>query len=217
MIFVSIDLETTGLDPQEHQIIEFGAIIEDSNNQKTYEESKKFRRIVLSRDRKYVFSSVAAAMNANLIKTISLIENGGNVTLDNDENLSQFALFQDELIPSFKQWLFANGYKENSRGILEVVAAGKNFASFDRQFLQALPDFETYSLRFHHRSIDPTSGYINWKSDEVPPGTDLCKKRALLEKSSDHIALKDAWEVIELLRPQYAGGIDLQVNSEQKR
>jgi oligoribonuclease len=209
MRYVSIDLETTGLDENEHQIIEFGAIIEDSKNPKSYDESKKYRRIVLAVDRKYVCSSVAAAMNADLIKTISLIENGGNVPFENNENLTQTAIFTHELIADFRLWLLANGFKENARGVIEIVAAGKNFASFDRKFIQALPDFETYGIRFHHRSLDPTSGYINWDEDSVPPGTDQCKLRAGLIKGSKHEALADAWDVILLLRNQYGSGIDL--------
>lgn len=209
MNYVSIDLETTGLDKDEHQIIEFGAIIENSNEPKTYEESKKYRRVVLARDRKYLFSSKAAEINANLIKTISLLENGGNVPFERDANLTNTALYLDELIPDFKQWLYVNGFCPNERGVLEIVAAGKNFASFDRPFILAIPDFETYGIRFHHRTIDPVSAYINWIDDNVPPGTDLCKIRAGLKKGMKHEALADAWDVIQMLRPQYSRFLDL--------
>lgn len=209
MRYVSIDLETTGLDENEHQIIEFGAIIEDSKNLKSYEDSPKYNRIVLARDRKYVFSSVAAAMNADLIKLISQLESGVNIQFYNYENLSTTKLFLDELIPDFKLWLLANGFKENSRGNVEIVAAGKNFGSFDRRFLQAIPDFESYGVRFHHRSIDPVTSYIDWDDDNTPPSTDQCKIRAAIEGNVKHEALADAWDVIQLLRLQYNKNIDL--------
>ena len=32
MRYISIDLETTGLDSENNQIIEFGAVLEDTNN-----------------------------------------------------------------------------------------------------------------------------------------------------------------------------------------
>jgi len=215
MRYVSIDIETTGLLHEEHQIIEFGAIIEDSNDPQSYEDSKKYRRIVLARDGKYVFSSYAAMINADLIKTIAMIERKGSAEFPStDKNLTNTALYVDELIPDFKQWLYVNGFKENSKGILEVTAAGKNFGSFDRQFIQAIPDFEAWSLRFHHRSIDPGSGYINWKTDDVPPGTDQCKIRAGLRKGSKHEALADAWDVIQMLRPLYDRVIDYSVEVE---
>lgn len=210
--YCSIDIETTGLDPNEHQIIEFGAIIEDSQNPKSYDDSKKYRRIVLNPDRKYVFSSFAAKLNATLIATISDIENGVKLTIENNENLSQGVVFSDELIKDFKQWLLFNGFNENSKGVVEVVAAGKNFASFDKKFIEALgegngygkrPTIESYGLKFHHRSIDPSTSFIDWKNDEVPPSTDLCKKRANLIGDVKHEVLPDAWDVIKLLRLQY--------------
>lgn len=204
MKYISIDLETTGLLHEEHQIIEFGAIIEDSNDPKSYEESKKYRRIVLARDGKYVFSSYAAMINAELIKTIARIEKTGNMDFpSSDKNLTNTALYLDELIPDFRQWLYVNGFKENERGVLEVVAAGKNFASFDKQFIQAIPEFESYGIRFHHRSIDPTTAYIDWKNDMVPPSTDQTKLRAGLKNETKHEALADAWDIIQMIRPLY--------------
>src|SRR5690242_13485693 len=143
MRYVSIDIETTGLSHEEHQIIEFGAIIEDSTDPKSYEESKKYRRIVLARDGKYVFSAYAAMINAELIKTIAQIEKTGTSYFpSSDKNLTNTALYVDELISDFKLWLSVNGFKENERGVMEIIAAGKNFASFDRQFILATPEFE---------------------------------------------------------------------------
>ena len=210
MRYISIDIETTGLSQEEHQIIEFGAIIEDSSNPLSYEDSKKYRRIVLARDGKYIFSAYAAMINADLIKTIAMIEKTGKSDfLSSDKNLTNTALYLDELIPDFKQWLYVNGFKENERGVMEVVAAGKNFASFDRSFIHVIPEFETYGLRFHHRSIDPSTPYIDWSNDNIPPSMDECKIRAGLEKGIKHEALADAWDVIQILRPQYNRSLDL--------
>lgn len=212
MKYVSIDLETTGLSHEDHQIIELGAIIEDSNDPKPYEDSKKYRRIVLARDGKYVFSPYAAMINADLIKTIAMIEKTGKADFpSSDKNLTNTALYADELIPDFKLWLSVNGFKENERGVLEVVAAGKNFASFDRQFIHATPDFQTYGIRFHHRTLDPATAYVNWFKDEVPPSTDQAKIRAGLQKGTNHEALADAWDVIQMLRPLYNRVIDYSV------
>lgn len=209
MKYVSIDIETTGLNPEEHQIIEFAAIIEDSKNPKSYEESKKFRRVVLSPDRMYNFSSYAAKINSNLIKIIAAIENNEVYGFGGNDNLSSTWVPRHELIGAFKQWLLCNEFKENSRGVLEIIVAGKNFASFDKQFILALPDFESYGIRFHHRSLDPCGAYINWNDDEVPPSTETCKLRANLNGEVKHEALADAWDVIQLLRPQYSQTLDL--------
>lgn len=206
MIYVSVDIETTGLDSDIHQTIEFGAIIEDSNNPKSYEDSKKYRRIVLARDKKYVFSSYAAKLNAGLIELISDIENSKDgVSFFNNENLSQSAIYSDQLIIDFKFWLAQNGFVENKSGIMEVVAAGKNFASFDKKFIEATSSvkMESLGIRFHHRTIDPSTRFIDWKLDSTPPSTDLCKKRAGLNGEVKHEALADAWDVIQLLRKLY--------------
>jgi oligoribonuclease len=213
MRYVSIDLETTGLSHEENQIIEFGAIIEDSENPQSYENSKKYRRIVLARDGKYVFSAYAAMINAELIKTIAQIEKTGNTNFpSSDKNLTNTALYVDELIEDFKKWLYVNGFQPNERGVLEIVAAGKNFASFDRQFILAIPDFQTYGIRFHHRSLDPATAYVNWGKDKVPPSTDAAKIRAGLKTGeSKHEALADAWDVIQMLRPLYDRVIDYSV------
>jgi oligoribonuclease (3'-5' exoribonuclease) len=206
MKYVSIDIETTGLDSSIHQTIEFGAIIEDSNNPKSYEDSKKFRRILLARDRKYVFSSYAAKLNAGLIELISEIENTKTgVTFFSDHNLDQRCIFSDELITDFRNWLFQNGFEENTNLIIEIVAAGKNFASFDRKFIEATSRLrmESLGLSIHHRTIDPSTSFIDWKLDSTPPSTDLCKKRAELNGEVKHEALADAWDVIQLLRKRY--------------
>ncbi len=207
MKYISVDIETTGLFPEEHQIIEFGAIIEDSNDPKSYEESKKFRRILLSSDGNYQFTSYAAKINAGLIETISDIENGKGVSFDNNPNLSQGAYPIEQLLPDFKIWLLANGFKENSKGLVEIVAAGKNFASFDRKFIENSSgrfSMESQGLKFSHRSLDPSGYYIDWKNDVVPPSTETCKSRADIAGEVKHNALADAWDVIELLRKQYS-------------
>lgn len=206
MIYLSVDIETTGLDENENQIIEFGAIIEDSNNPKTYEESKKYRRVLLARDGKYVFGSYAAKINAGLIEMISHIENGKSVDFSNNPNLTQTAFFSDELMSDFKIWLLANGFKENSHGVIQIVSAGKNFGGFDKRFINTLEP-ETYGIKFNYKSIDPTTPFIDWVNDTQPPSTDECKKRAGLTGDVKHEALADAWDIIQLLRLQYANNL----------
>lgn len=206
MRYISIDVETTGLDTDYHQMIEFGAIIEDTTNPKPYDELKKYRRILLSSDRNYKFSSFSAKMNANLIATIAAIEGGVKVEFENNPNLTQLAFDIDLLLPDFKIWLLANGFKENSRGVIEIIAAGKNFASFDKRFIENSSgrlSMEAHGLKFFHRSLDPSGAFIDWKNDLYPPSTDVCKQRAELTGELKHEALSDAWDVIQLLRKQY--------------
>ena len=46
MKYVSIDIETTGLDPETCQILQVGAVIEDTQNLLPLEELPKFNCIV---------------------------------------------------------------------------------------------------------------------------------------------------------------------------
>ena len=69
MKYISIDIETTGIDPETCQILSFGAILEDTSDPQTYADSFKFY---------YEFhydrisgSPMALAMNASLIKTMA--------------------------------------------------------------------------------------------------------------------------------------------------
>lgn len=42
MKYISIDIETTGLNPAVDQILEIGAILEDTLNPSTYDNAQKF-------------------------------------------------------------------------------------------------------------------------------------------------------------------------------
>lgn len=204
MKYVSIDLETTGTDPETNQIIEFGAIIEDSKNPKSYDESLKFRRVVLQRSGSYVGSAFALNLNSALFKIISELDSGKSVEFVRDQYLNNNWCFDDELIPQFRKFLLkANDQDkliESQFLTIEIVAAGKNFGSFDKQFIQRLPDFEIHGVKFNYRSLDPTLAYIDWDNDEQPPSTNTLKKRAGIKGQVSHEALDDAWDVIQLIR-----------------
>lgn len=210
MKYVSIDIETTGIDSEKNQILEFAAIIEDTKNPKSYEESYKYRRIIVSSNDQYVFSAVAAKMNAKLMAIIADLKSGVTIQLTNNSFLSQNILTIEELFPDFRVWLLAKGFEKNNKDIIEIVAAGKNFASFDKRFLEQVGNnpltdnlLQLNGLKFHYRSLDPSLKFIDWDNDSTPPSTDVCKKRAGLDGVVSHEALSDAWDVIQLLRTNY--------------
>ena len=79
-----------------------------------------------------------------------------------------------------------------------LTPAGKNFASFDRQFLKRLPDFEGM-VRLHHRTLDPAM--LFWQpGDEKLPDSKTCYERAGMNGKVAHTALEDAMAVVWLLR-----------------
>ena len=56
----------------------------------------------------------------------------------------------DQVADDFAAWLKGCGWD----GQTALTPAGKNFASFDRQFLKRLPRFEQV-VKLHHRTLDP--------------------------------------------------------------
>jgi len=190
MKYASIDLETTGLNLETCDILEFGCILDDLNNQRPVAELARFHAYILPpADRKvYQVEPYAAWMNAAILKRIAVKE-------------APFAyLYPGQLGSYFQDFLKANGFGEVfDKNGPKLTCAGKNFASFDLAFLKRAPGFAT-RIRIAHRSFDPGSMYFR-RGDTSLPGTEECCKRAGLgEITPTHTAVDDALLVIQLLR-----------------
>jgi hypothetical protein len=83
-------------------------------------------------------------------------------------------------------------------GQTALTPAGKNFASFDRQFLKRLPRFEQV-VKLSHRTLDPA--VLFWQvADEKLPDSKTCYERAGLDNKVAHTAVEDALAVVRLIR-----------------
>lgn len=203
MIYVSIDIETTGLNPDKCQMIEFSAIIEDTKNPLPYDLIPKFTRYI--RHDLYVGEIFALTMNAEILKFIS----------ENPDH--ELVCTESELIPQFKSWLIENKFKilfmdayteaDWTKGssyiqqYVKVIPAGKNFSKFDLSFIKKLPYVN--QIRFSHRAIDPAVLFVDWENDNELPDFKLCKERAGVPGDIKHRGLADAYDVIEMLRTKY--------------
>lgn len=178
MKYVSIDIETTGLNPSTCQILELGAVIDDTDPslQKPISELASFHTYV-SWDW-IVGEPKALAMNAKIINRIADREPPWTYTP------------ADNLTWVFRDWIV------RSVGGDSIVCAGKNFGAFDLQFLLKLP---RANFRFRHRSLDPAAYFID-PTDLVPPNLNTCLTRAGIQKETPHTAREDAYLVVELLR-----------------
>ncbi len=186
MKYVSIDLETTGLDPNNCQVLEIAAIIEDTKALLPREQCPIFHRYV-DHGNRLSGEPFALVMNSQLLKK----------TLDLVKAKDPSVCTPEHVMIDFDAFLKANGIPN------KVLAAGKNFAFFDREFIRRLPHAE--KVRFHHRALDPVTLYTDFANDEVPPNMDDCMSRAGLTASGKHQAADDAWDVICLLRKKYNG------------
>lgn len=191
--YVSIDIETTGLDPTCCQVIEFGAVID--NWVTPVEELPRFHCYVLHNT--ITGQPFALQMNAAILKKLATVERAMHATrCYRDENDALF-LRPRAICGMLHGWLQDNGIDSKKA----MLAAGKNFASFDRPFLNALPGWD---IPFYHRVIDPAMLFWRPDVDEAPPSSKACMERAGIPGEVAHTAVEDAIAVIKMVRAAFA-------------
>ncbi len=200
MIYISIDLETTGLDAENNQILEFGAVLEDTNN-------------ILPLDKLPTYHAYIKHPRGNISGNIFALNlNAGIIAnLKNEKDLKdQYNYVKvEDLADDFLAWCKIQGLeikaKHHSSGTdysCTISVAGKNFAGFDRKFLDKVPDFSK-KIRMRQRVIDPAILFVDWENDEALPSLDECKVKAGIDGVVTHLAVDDAMDVIKLLRKSY--------------
>jgi DNA polymerase III epsilon subunit-like protein len=178
MKYVSIDIETTGLNPETCQVIEFGAVIEDTNTNTPLNELPSFHRYV--QHDSYCGEAYALSMHQKIFERIAKKPDGFNYCKPN------------HLLTQFDNWL------EDNKVVGKINVAGKNFAAFDLQFLKKLNWFDQLSLS--HRFIDPAMLYVDFRHDGGVPNLQTCLDRAGISETVAHTAVEDALSVINLIR-----------------
>jgi len=216
MIYTCLDIETTGIPGKDGpiedlQILEFGAIIEDTNNPLSWDDIPKYNRIILHD--KIQGSPFALNINSRIIKILADRE---DVPEEAKERYDKFfeIIKPEELANDFFNFLFpyyrklpednlSFGDYKHKQAPFTITPAGKNFDSFDRKFIELkIPEWNNY-IKLRHRTIDPTTSYIDWYNDESPPGLGECLNRAGIMKNVSHQAVVDCWDTIEVLRKEY--------------
>ena len=218
MIYVSIDIETSGLDHEKHKVLSIGAIIEDTEKKLPYEECPKFNAIILQNE--ITGSPRALTMNKEIISMIGDYLEGTDFERNLMNKHTDYTFYEkDDVIKEFYKFLWCNGFSHldspstHVNGKLTPVidsrtkpitlnVAGKNFGTFDKLFLQELPWWQKL-IRTRQRVLDPSILMVDWKNDKSLPNLTQCKERAGVEGIVTHNALEDAWDVIEVLRKFY--------------
>jgi len=222
MIYVSIDIETSGLDHKKNKVLSIGAIIEDTEKKLPYEDCPKFNAIILQNE--ITGSPRAIAMNKEIIAMIGEYLEGTDETRHLMNTHTDYSFYEsDDVVKQFYYWLETNGlgyglinsghYGKSQDGKwlplinsatkpITINVAGKNFGTFDKLFLQELPWWQKL-IRTRQRVLDPAILCVDWKNDTSLPSLTQCKEKLGIEGIVTHNALDDAWDVIEILRKFY--------------
>lgn len=174
MKYVSLDLETTGLDPKISQVLQIAMVLEDTNHQAPVAKLPHFNQLMLNEVLQGSWYAMFE-MNRDLI-----------------ERCQKEGAHPASVWCWAQEWLEDQGYSPTNRAVL----AGKNVGTFDWHFLP-----ESLRRYFHHRVIDPGSMFIDWSQDAPPSLGDLLYPP---QKVVRHDALSDARDVISVLRRSYA-------------
>jgi oligoribonuclease len=196
MKYLSLDIETTGLDPQTCDIIEIGAVVDDLNLPE--EESRPiFHVYVLPNEKVYHGDPFALSMHPVIFQRIAKRE-------------QPFVyLHPTEVAHAFEQ--FIDEHFRGADGNIRVTVAGKNVGSFDLPFLRRLPYWqEVIGSKIRHRYFDPGSMYYSPTIDTELPNTEKCLVRAneyrrrsgmpVLNTVVAHTAVDDAVAVCGIIR-----------------
>ncbi len=179
---VSIDIETTGLDPSYCQMIEFAAVIdtgegavEDQPRLQTYVSHKIIQG-----------EPFALSLNKRILDVLAARPADCRICCAEDVGPLLYKFLKDN-------------------NALSRPPAGKNFDKFDANFLKLLPNFEL--SWFHRRTLDPGSMYVRPTDDNIP-STEECMRRAGMDGVVSHEALADCRTVAELIRRHFFGKPD---------
>lgn len=182
MIVYSIDIETTGLDPERNQVLEIGVA-----RGEIYDDSPLDIWHCYVDHYELCVNPFALNMNRDLLKDMHELRQ------TNPSGL----IPPDRVWPLFRKWLTEMGEPEAPR----LAACGRNFNGFDAYFLRKLG----FVNLFRHRVIDPTVLHMR-RGDEYPPSLEEAAGRAGLPPKEGHRAMSDAIQSIACVRSHFANG-----------
>jgi DNA polymerase III epsilon subunit-like protein len=198
MRYVSIDIETLGLDPKTCNLIEFGAVIDDTSKMAPLDELPVFHRYILPK------SEGKDGIYSGQVKVMSFHGQIFDKIANYGPSSDYICIPPARLGQEFARFLIDNGV------IGQITPAGKQFASFDLSFLMEVEDFQKYvglertnskaSVVLAKRCIDPGLLFWNPDKDVVLPSTNQCLERAKIDVSSDHTSVADAFLMVRLVR-----------------
>jgi DNA polymerase III epsilon subunit-like protein len=196
MKYVSIDIETTGLDPDKCDVLEVAAVVDDltcHNRQSCGVHELPSFRYVFMRD-SYRGDPYALSMHPKLFAEIAARRAGYESVRDQHTTwYNKPCCFGD----CFHGWLHTQRVDPMAFNVI-----GKNFANFDARFLRRIDCSPRF--KWNYRIMDVASMFA-LSTDEYLPSTGECCERAGIYPADEidgnkHDALFDARVVVALVR-----------------
>lgn len=186
IIYASVDIETTGLDPENHQVLQFGVVLDDLRS--PLEHLPKMELLIVP-DGDIKGDPFALHMNADLLRRIARIRSGVY-----EEPYADMVGLGDV----FCEFMQSHGW-DFTRKLLIV---GQNYGSFDHQFLKRDGVFN--HLKLNHRFVSAGNMFWNPYQDGANvPDLRESWRRAFGEEmpvEGQHTALSDALRVVQVVR-----------------
>lgn len=210
MKYISVDVETTEIDPKKGKLLQVAMIVEDTDYPMSLDKTPHISVSIVQDE---IYGNLhAIAMNADLLVDMSEWKKlASKRDMSQEEHERWKALnakgfgFKSQCHRKLINFLEANEvieynhHDQQYEAKQKVVIAGKN-PSFDLAWIEHHLDL---GWKVNHRTLDPGLLLIDWGKDEHVPGLGRCKERAGIPGGVCHTALQDAWDVVLLLRMQY--------------
>lgn len=183
MRYVSLDIETTGLEKETCQVLQIAAVIDDLV---TPVESLPHFSLFVEHEN-LIFEPYALKMHMKSGLLNRWFEDARKLSFD--ASMRKMTNFIRNNYPL--------GPKE------KYNFAGKNLQGFDIPFLAGLSrlDDDTFLNDISHRVIDPSCGFTDFYSDSGVVNLDKAKARAgIMNGAVTHDALADALDVVRVVR-----------------
>ena len=213
---VSIDIETTGLNINNAEILEVGMVAFDTDQPFIGLNRTNTLRIVIVKNN-WQGEVYALNLNKDIIAEIlqaqklfkedpskPIAVNGAGVydtvyvNVEAEDHWPTTSDFNKGVLLDLDY--FIDRFFKQNKFEGRITVAGKNFAGFDGPFLRRNHMFgDKFMSRFRHKILDPGSMYVLPEDDQVP-GLPLCLERAGLPSEVPHTAVEDAALVIKCIQ-----------------
>lgn len=182
-MYISLDLETSGLDWTRHKVLEIGAVVDYPH--RPIMECPAFERVIFHSELKG--EPIALAMNAGLLS-----------------RMPEEGVLEERAWRQFRDFIFTF----NEDGGRKFNWLGQQVGSFDVQFLMfQMPNYE--ALGASHRMLDVGSMYAKQGEDMKSMGdlgNELARKCGIT--GNPHEALYDARVTLAMARYKWNGDVE---------